>query len=175
MGPREEREFEEWYAGERRLLLASLVLVAGDVHRASDAVDEAFIRAYERWNRVRSMASPTGWTYRVALNVLRRTERRRALERQLLGRRGPDRFPVDLPEPALDAWQAVAALPERQRLAIVLRYVGDLTEADIAEAMGVRRSTVSRTLEAATASLREVLHPEGVGPVEPKEAPSCES
>lgn len=157
MAPDDELEFEEWYGAERRQLVASLVLVTGDLHRARDAADEAFVPAYERWSRVGRMASPTGWTYRVALNVVRRTERRRSIEERLLRRKGPPRSDVDLPEPAVEAWRAVAALPPRQRLAIVLRYVGDLTESDIARAMGVRRSTVSRTIEAAASSLRAVL------------------
>lgn len=55
--------------------------------------------------------------------------------------------------PAGETWELVAALPERQRIAVVLRYVGDLDEREISDAMGVTRGTVSSTLSAARAAL----------------------
>ena len=51
-------------------------------------------------------------------------------------------------------WQIVAELPERQRLAVVLRHIAGLTEADIGASMGITRGTVSATLRQAYASLR---------------------
>jgi predicted RNA polymerase sigma factor len=53
--------FEEWYRGTYPQLVAALVLVAGDEELARDAADEAMVRAFERWSRVRSMGSPGGW------------------------------------------------------------------------------------------------------------------
>ncbi|MBA2497403.1 MAG: hypothetical protein H0V33_09980 [Acidimicrobiia bacterium] len=69
------REFEPWYRAEHPRLVVSLALACGRMDLAAEAVDEAFVRALERWDRVSAMASPTGWTYRVALNCLRRRER----------------------------------------------------------------------------------------------------
>jgi RNA polymerase sigma factor (sigma-70 family) len=60
-----------------------------------------------------------------------------------------------LPHPEL--WAAVRALPDRQRTAIVLRYLGDLPEADIAAAMGIARGTVSSTLADARRNLEVAL------------------
>ncbi len=91
------------------------------------------------------MASPSGWTYRVALNVVRRRARRRALERRLFGR--PRR--EDVPGPAGELWLLVAELPLRQRTAVLLRHVGQNTEQEIAEVMGVARGTVSSALRTA--------------------------
>lgn len=54
-------------------------------------------------------------------------------------------------------WSAVSALPERQRTAIVLRYVPDLKEYDIATVMGISRSTVSTTLRDARNRLESLL------------------
>src|ERR1700694_4158816 len=114
---------------EHARLVASLTLVCGDGSLAADAADEAFARALSRWERVGAMDSPTGWTYRVGINLVRRQARRRERERSL-----PSLLAIrpDLPAPAGETWSAVAQLPHRQRLAVVLRYLGDLTETDVA-------------------------------------------
>ncbi len=148
------RGFEEWYCAEHPKLLGSLTLVAGDLHSAREAADEALSRALEHWDRVRLMESPGGWTYRVALNVLRRRQRRAAIERRLLVRRAPV---ASVPAPAGEAWDAVRHLPARQRTAVVLRHVGGLTEQEIGIAMGIQRGTVSATLRSAYATLRTTL------------------
>ena len=61
------------------------------------------------------------------------------------------------PEPEADLWLLVRDLPPRQRTAVVLRHLGGRTEAEIAAAMGVTRSTVSSTLTAAHARLADLL------------------
>jgi len=150
-------EFDEWYRREHPRLAASLYVVSGDLDAATDATDEAFARALHRWSSVSKMASPTGWTYRVALNVLRRRKRRARFERQVVREVGSTADPV-LPDHEL--WEAVGRLPRRQRTAIVLRYVADLPEADIATAMGIARGTVAATLSAARRRLEADLRRE---------------
>ena len=76
--------FEDWYVLERPRVLAAVALWCGIVDVAADATDEAFVRALERWPRVQTMASPTGWVIQVAFNVARRRTRRAALEARLL-------------------------------------------------------------------------------------------
>jgi RNA polymerase sigma factor (sigma-70 family) len=154
-----EGDFEAWYRQVHPRLVSSLTLIAGDVDLGRDAVDEACARALERWSRVRAMRSPAGWTYRVALHVLRRRQRRAGRERELLAQtdRGPA-FPPQL----MEVWLVVAALPLRQRTAVALRHIGDLTENEIARAMGITRSTVSSTLADAHRTLAGVLAEEDV-------------
>ncbi len=153
-------DFESFYRSHHARLVASMLVTTGDTDVARDAVDEAFTRALARWERVGAMTSPAGWTYRVALNVARRRFRRRALEDRLLARHRP---PTETP-PALDhTRELVAGLAPRQRTAMVLRYVADLTEPEIAKAMGIRRSTVSATLAAARTRLARDLADDTVG------------
>jgi RNA polymerase sigma factor (sigma-70 family) len=104
------------------------------------------------------MASPTGWVYRVALNELRRRERRRRIELRLLHRRA---VPLTAPPPEVDPelWTAVAALPRREREVVVLRYVADLREREVAEALGISEGAASAALVAARRRLARSLGP----------------
>lgn len=148
-------DFETWYlASHSRLLVGSLLLVTGDLDLTRDAVDEACTRAFAQWEKVRLMESPMGWTFRVALNVTRRRQRRATMERKLLRREAPAPF---VPPPGSEAWDVVARLPVRQRTAVVLRHVADLTQEEIATAMGITRNTVASTLADAHDRLRVLL------------------
>jgi RNA polymerase sigma-70 factor (ECF subfamily) len=149
-------DFSTWYAREREGLVRSLLVIGGDPDSARDAVAEAFSRAYERWGRVAAMASPTGWVYRVALNELRRRERRRRIELRLLHRRAA---PLSTPPPEADPelWTAVAALPRREREVVVLRYVADLREREVGEALGISEGAASAALVAARRRLARSL------------------
>ncbi len=117
-------DFASWYRREHPRLASTLVVVAGDVGTAAEAADEAFARAYERWDRVGVMDSPGGWAYRTALNVLHRRRRRARLEATLLRHHG-DRRAGDLAGPPVDwspeVWDALRRLPVRERIAMALR------------------------------------------------------
>ena len=154
--------FEDWYRGTHPKLVAALTVVAGDRDLARDATDEAMVRALERWERVEAMASPDGWAYRVGVNVLRRKARRLALERRLARRPQP----VAPPELHPEVWDAIRSLPPRQREAIALRYLLDMTEAGVAQAMDVALGTASATLAAARSALSQRLEPHPADPIE---------
>jgi RNA polymerase sigma-70 factor, ECF subfamily len=147
-------QFDPWYETSRPRVLAALILVCGDVHVASDATDEAFLRALSRWPSVSAMQSPVGWTVRVGINVVRRRQRRIAIEHRLLRRVPPQ---AEVPAPAGEAWLAVRDLPPRQREALVMRYVADMREADIARSLGISRSAVSSALTDGRRRLAVVL------------------
>ena len=146
--------FSEFYAREHARVLGTLCAVSGDRQAAIEATDEAFVRALERWNRVQAMQSPAGWTYRVALNALRRSKRRSAFEARVLRR---ERVREAVPQTNPELWEAVRALPPRQAQAVALRYVADLPEAEIASVMGVSRGTVASTLSDARAALAKEM------------------
>lgn len=150
--------FEAFYRAEHRRVLASMTAVAGSLDVAREATDEAFARAWDRWDRVQEMAAAGGWVYKVALNVLRRRMRRASLEQRLLARRPPLN---DVPPAAQEIWELVRDLPERQRTALVLRYVADLPEREIANAMGITRGTVAATLAAARTRLATMVVDDG--------------
>lgn len=155
-----DQEFSAWYRRQHPILLAAMLVVAGDLDTAQEVTAEAFARAYPRYRRLRSQGAPNAWVYRVGLNVLRRRLRRAALERHLLARQ-PPAPPTPAVELDPELWRAVRALPPRQRQALVLRYVGDLTEPQIASAMGISAGAVAATLHAARRSLGAIIMSDG--------------
>jgi RNA polymerase sigma-70 factor (ECF subfamily) len=148
------QDFEEFYA--HGPVVRALLVASGDREVAGDVVAEAFSRAFERWDRVQHMENPTGWVYRVSVNLLRRRWTRARLERSLLRRRRPTGSVAEI-DLVPELWAAIAALPLRQRTAIALRYVADLSERDVAAAMGIAEGTASAALVAARRRLASDL------------------
>jgi DNA-directed RNA polymerase specialized sigma24 family protein len=148
------REFEAWYRREHPRMLAALIVMFGDLALAEDSVAEAFARALADWHNVRSMVSPGGWTYRVAVNAAKRSLRRSRLESRVWAAKGHE---AALPPPAAELWDLVRDLAPRQRTTVILRHILDLSEPEIARVMGVTRGTVSRSLLAAHQKLGLLL------------------
>ena len=148
-----ELRFEEWYRSEHHRLVAVLRRLGASQDQASDVAAEAFSRALERWERVSTMASPSGWTFRVALNLLRRNARRARLEHIFVRSQRDEGATL----PQNDVWDAVAQLPLRQRTAVVLFYLFDLPYDETSRVMGVSKGTVAATLSAARHQLAVVL------------------
>lgn len=151
------RTFEGWYAeAYQPSLRALLVVCGGDLARAEDVVSEAFSRALERWDSVSVMESPDAWLVRVAMNLEKRRLRRKAQESTLVAMSEPTTVsqPI-LPNESL--WNMVQSLSLRQRRAIVLRYVEDQTQAEVARRMKVAPGTTAATLNQARSQLKTRL------------------
>jgi RNA polymerase sigma-70 factor (sigma-E family) len=150
--------FAAFYDGNYPSVCRALALAFRDPQVAEEAAQEAFIRAYVYWRRVGRMDRPAGWVYVVAVRQAFRKRGRRVEEVPM---------PLGTEVPALDFADgiverealrvAIARLPERQRLAIVLRYLGDLPLADVAAAMGCAVGTVKSTVHAALTRLEADL------------------
>ena len=131
--------------------------ITGDEQAALDAVHDGFVRAVRYRSGLRDSESAPGWVCRIVVNEARK---RRSAERRYVPTPVEE---LDLPEAVNGhrdpgaAAAALAALPERQRLALFLRYYADLDYAGIAETLGVARGTVSATLHAARANLETKL------------------
>jgi RNA polymerase sigma factor (sigma-70 family) len=134
-----------------------MVLFCGDRVVAEEVTQEALVRALERWPRVSQMASPEAWVYKTAVNLARSSFRRRALERRANARAVDRAESAALPDTAdaVAVRAAVAALPPRQRAAIVARYFAGFDVSEAAAALGCAEGTVKALTHKAMAKLRE--------------------
>lgn len=144
-------------------LVGQMTAVTGDVCEAEDVVQEAFVRAAQRWDTIAEYDAPELWVRRVALNLavssLRRAKRSttailrwgRDLEPGALG--GPDT--TDLDRLALVA--ALRRLPTRYRVVLALHYLTDLDVRGIASELDIPEATVKTRLARGRRRLREVL------------------
>jgi RNA polymerase sigma-70 factor, ECF subfamily len=128
---------------------------------AADSVQEAFIEALRHWEVVAECDSPIAWVRRVAINKVRdhqrRQERQRTAATKLRSLRRSDQpVPGDLP----DVRAAIARLPMRQRLAMTLFYLADLSLEDVARSMGISEGAVKSALHAGRGGLRHFLEVE---------------
>ena len=114
-----------------------------------EAASEAFAYAWEHWDRVSAMENPAGYLYRVGRSRTRRIRRRTPILPAVEASRMPE---VD---PGLPV--ALAALPERQRVAVILVHGLGWTQREVAELLGISRSTLQTHLERGTNRLRSAL------------------
>jgi RNA polymerase sigma-70 factor (ECF subfamily) len=132
--------------------------IAGSREGGRDAVQEALARTLARRVTFRGTGTVEAWLWRAVVNSARNVR-----DRSPRLADGPHADPAgqdDVDERGHAVRVALAALPERQRLALFLRYYADLDYAAIAAALGVRRGTVSATLNHAHATLRAALEEE---------------
>ena len=135
-------------------LVGALALYCGDRGVAEELAQEALVRTWERWDRI---DAPRAFTYHVAFNLARSSLRRRRAEKRAKSRlRSRTVTVADLQDSAMAVAlrQAVLALPERQRAAIVARYYADMTVAEASVAMGCAHGTVKALTSQAIANLR---------------------
>ncbi len=139
-------------------LVQALTILAGDREVAADAVQEAFARLVRSWDYLARYQDPAGWVRRVALNQIRDNRRLSFRQARYLARFGQQEPTTDGPtaeDPVL--WAKVRALPLKQRTAVALYFVGDLTAREVAQTMRVSEGTVDQHLHRALETLRDKL------------------
>jgi RNA polymerase sigma-70 factor (sigma-E family) len=125
-------------------LLRTAYLLTGHHHDAEDLVQVALAKAYARWDRVSRATDPDAYTWRIMINAHRDRVRRLRVPEWLT-----TRFPEQAVRDRIDQLLArevltgaLQRLPPRQRAAVVLRYVEDRTETEVAALLGTRVGTV---------------------------------
>jgi RNA polymerase sigma-70 factor (ECF subfamily) len=135
-------EFEAFFEDHHEDLFAALWLVTRNRHEAEEIMQDAFLRIWERWERVAALDDAEGYLYRTAMNVLRSRARRAALAL----RRSLQLLPSDDGLAAVEERDAfvrsLALLTRRQRAAVVLTDVLGFNSEEAARALGVTASTV---------------------------------
>jgi RNA polymerase sigma-70 factor (sigma-E family) len=167
---RDWASFTEYVSVRSAALQRAAYLMVGDIGLAQDLVQEALIKTYVAWPRLRDRASAEAYTRKAITTTAIGWFRRRTWSERLAG---------PAPEAAAPAveggveervwlWQHLLRLPVRQRVAIVLRYYEDLSEAATAEAMNCAVGTVKSQVAAGLAKLRAWVGDGGLPP-EPDE------
>jgi len=152
----EHLDFEAFCLAQNPRLIRMLTLFSGDVELARDLTQETLARAWLHWRKVRKMDRPDLWTKRVAINLATSQMRRRRTERIYQDRissaalleqveEGNDRVAVRA---------ALMRLSERQRTAIVLRYLEDLSVDQTADLMSCSAGTVKKLTARGLVGLR---------------------
>ena len=145
-------DFHAFYVGSRDRVGRALALTLHDADLAADAVDEAMVRAYQRWSRVATLDNPSGWVYHVGLNY-GRSRLRRSLRRPPVG---PDRLEFAVDDPAIA--RALEELSLDHRAVVVCRLLLGWSESDTAAALRIRPGTAKSRLHRAVAHLESKLH-----------------
>jgi RNA polymerase sigma factor (sigma-70 family) len=152
--PTAESDFESFYLAHRVRVFRALVVVTRDVHAAEDVAQDAFVKIWERWDRISRMDDPAGYLYRTALNEWFQLHRRaaRSARRVASHRRVVD--PLETVEDRDVLSRRLLELPARQRAALVLtEYLGH-DSAEAGRVLGIRPGTVRRLASKARAALR---------------------
>ncbi len=155
--PLVERDFDAFFRQHHAPLVRALTAACGSREEAADAVQEAFVRAHQRWAKIGRYDDPAAWVRRVAINQTRDAFRRAERGRRATVRLVRDADAVPPPEPPAGAADAIAALPRQQRIAMALYYVHQLSVAEVAAAMELSEGAVKYHLHQGRARVRERL------------------
>ena len=136
------------------MLFGTLCLVTGDRHEADEIAQEAFVKVWDHWERVQAHPDPPSYLYRTAFNVHRSRYRRsvRAAKRRLSAPPESDVF-AEVDDHVTLA-SAMRRLTPRQRAAVTLTELMELTSGEAAEILGIAPSTVRVLAAKARSALR---------------------
>jgi RNA polymerase sigma-70 factor (ECF subfamily) len=150
----DEAAFEHFFLDSCQLVVGMVTVTTGDVAAAEDAVQEAYLRAHQRWSRVAGLERPDLWVVRVATRIAVSSWRRRRHETQL-----NRELEAEVADSIARIWTrwGLEGLSPQQRLAVVLHHVHGLPVADVAAAAGSSTETVRTHLKRARQRLRTRL------------------
>ncbi|QFG22554.1 SigE family RNA polymerase sigma factor [Actinomadura sp. WMMB 499] len=150
------------YRGHALGLTRLALIMVGDRGTAEDVVQDAFAGLYAHWPRMRDRDKALTYVRSAVINRSRTAVRRR--RRPFRAVHQPPVWSAEseamIGEDRREVLAALHRLPRRQREALVLRYYGNLSEAEIAQAMGISLGTVKSTTSRAIAALGRILEEE---------------
>jgi RNA polymerase sigma-70 factor (sigma-E family) len=154
----------EIYTAQYKQLVRLALLLVRDVQTAEEVVQDAFESMHKAWRRLHDPEKALSYLRQTVVNRSRSVLRHRKVVDLHAPKPAPDEPSAEHGAMALIERTAVIAalslLPVRQREAVVLRYYADLSEADIAQAMGISRGAVKSHTARAMAALRSILEQE---------------
>ena len=159
-----DRAVVELYSQHYRSLVRLAALLVRDTPTAEEVVQDSFVAMHDGWQRLRDTEKALAYLRQAVVNRSRSVLRHRTVVDKNLQKAPPDMPSAEHGALVLLERSAVVAalrdLPDRQREAIVLRYYADLSEAQIATAMGISRGAVKSHTARGMAALRAALEHE---------------
>jgi RNA polymerase sigma-70 factor (sigma-E family) len=154
-------DFDRFAADNSDGLLRTAYLIVGDLHEAEDLVQETLFKVASRWPRVSRMDNPVAYSRRILVNLVSHGSSKRSRKQAELKASPPAETVANAAHLDIDdqLFDALAALPPRQRAALVLRYYLDLSEAEVAAALGCSLGTVKSSTSRGLKRLEETLRP----------------
>jgi RNA polymerase sigma-70 factor (ECF subfamily) len=150
-------DFESFFRAEHDRLYRAMYVVTGSTHEAEELMQDAFLRTWERWDRVATMDDPVGYLFRAAMNAFRSRRRRAvlAIRKMRAPAEGRDAFALADDRDAVA--RAMRKLSPRQRAALVLTEWLGFGSEEAGDILGVRAATVRALTHQARAALKEHL------------------
>jgi RNA polymerase sigma-70 factor (ECF subfamily) len=156
-GPSDREDFAAFFDGHHASLFGALYLLTRNRYEAEEIMQDAFLKVFERWERVVSLDDPVGYLYRTAMNLFRKRWRRASMAmRRTIGLVSPDDEIAQI-ELRVDVVRAVASLSPRQRTAIVLIDLLDLSSEEAGRILGISPGTVRMHASRGRAALAALL------------------
>jgi RNA polymerase sigma-70 factor (ECF subfamily) len=150
--------FDDVYAATAPRLIGQLYLVTGDLAEAQDCVQEAYARAWTRWDRLtRDDSDPVGWVRTVAYRLAVSRWRHHTAGLRAFMRHGA---PGEMPPPSPDTIavrDALAELPKGLRAALVMYYFGGMQVSEVATALDLPQGTVKSRLSRGRTAMAALL------------------
>jgi RNA polymerase sigma-70 factor (ECF subfamily) len=148
--------FEEFFEAHHARVYGTLCLITADAAEAEDLMQEAFLKVWERWDRVAAHPDPPGYLYRTAFNLHRSRLRRalRAARRRLVAVEPED--PLSQVDERESLLASLRLLPRRQRTALVMLDLLELSSEEAARLLGTRPVTARVLASQARKRLREM-------------------
>ncbi len=160
-----DADFGAWMAARQPGLHRTAYLLAGDHHTAEDLVAQTLAKVYLSWHKIERRESVDGYARRILVNEHNSLWRRPWKKREVTHDSLPDQVGAHdhYDEGQSQAlWSLVQTLPRKQRAVIVLRYYEGLSEAEIADVLGISTGTVKSQASRAMATLRTQAASSGV-------------
>ena len=151
-----DADFTAYLHARQGRLLRTAYLLTGDQHQAEDLLQTSLAKLYLAWDKVRDRGSVDGYARRIMVNENNSLWRRAWKRREHATDTMPETGAVDVYDDGMGGalWSFVQTLPPRQRSVVVLRYYEQLSEAEIADVLGISVGTVKSQASRALAALR---------------------
>lgn len=148
------RRFEEFFNETHQRLFGGLCLVTGDRHEAEEIMQDAYLRLWERWDRVGRMEDPTGFLFRTALNLFRSRYRRARLALRRTVSLAPSSDGLAAIEDRDEVVRTLRELGPTERASIVLTTMFGYSSEEAGRMLGVKAATVRAHATRARAGAR---------------------